>query len=176
MRFPSMLSFYRFLAFAFILAGSGYFGYLARPAEMALAIVAGSIALAFSYIDKIQRFKGAGFEAEMRQQLEVVVAKETEPPRQSERSFIQVKAFGTDPDTDKVIKALGSEKYAWRYFGGIAVDTQLPKEKIQKSLDWLVENELATRANGKDGSLWGLLAEGRSLLASVVAAEKNRDA
>ena len=63
-----MLSFYRFLAFAFILGGSGYFGYLGRPAEMGLAIVAGSIALAFSYIDKIQRFKGAGFEAEMRQQ------------------------------------------------------------------------------------------------------------
>ena len=171
-----MLSFYRFLAFAFILAGSGYFGYLGRPAEMGLAIVAGSIALAFSYIDKIQRFKGAGFEAEMRQQLETIVAKETEPPRQSARSSIQLKAFGTDPDTDNVIKALGSEKYAWRYFGGIAEDTQLPKEKIQKALDWLVENELATTTNGKHGSLWGLSAEGRSLLAAVVTAEKNRGA
>jgi len=44
---------------------------------MGLAIVAGSIALAFSYIDKIQKFKGAGFEAEMRQQVEMMVAKES---------------------------------------------------------------------------------------------------
>jgi len=168
-----MLSFYRFLAFAFILGGSGYFGYLGRPAEMGLAIVAGSIALAFSYIDKIQRFKGAGFEAEMRQQLETIVAKETEPPRQADRSFLQVRAYGTDPETDKVIKALASDKYAWRYFSGIAEDTQLPRERIQKALDWLVENELATTANGKHGSLWGLSAEGRSLLAAVIAAEKN---
>ena len=171
-----MLGVYRFLAFAFILVGSSYFGYLGRPAEMGLAIVAGSIALAFSYIDKIQRFKGAGFEAEMRQQLETIVAKETEPPRQSERSFMQAKAFSTDAETNKVINALGSAKYAWRYFGGIAEDTQLPKEKIHKALDWLVQNELATTADGKHGRLWGLSADGRSLLAALVATEKNRGA
>ncbi|MFL1467391.1 hypothetical protein [Marinobacter sp. HN1S83] len=34
-------------------------------AEMGLAILAGSIGLAFTNIDKIARFKGAGFEAEM---------------------------------------------------------------------------------------------------------------
>lgn len=171
-----MLTAYRFLGFAFILAGSAYFGYLGRPAEMGLAIVAGSIALAFSYIDKIQRFKGAGFEAEMRQQLETIVAKETEPPKPSDRPFMKAVGFGTDPQTDKVIKALGSEKYAWRYFGGIAEETQLPKEIIQKALDWLVENDLATEAVGTHGKLWGLTAEGRTLLAAIVAVEKNRGA
>lgn len=59
-----MLTVLRCFAFAFILGGSFYFGYVERPAEMGLAIVAGSIALAFSYIDKIQKFKGAGFEKE----------------------------------------------------------------------------------------------------------------
>lgn len=173
MKPPSIISLYRFLAFAFILGGSAYFGYVGRPAEMTLAIVAGSIALAFSHIDRIQRFKGAGFEAEMWRKLEPIVAKETEPSRQQPRSFMQLKAFGTDQETDKVIEALGSEKYAWRYFGGIAEDTQLPKGKIQKALDWLVENELATMANGKHGALWGLSTEGRSLLASVVKKNKN---
>ncbi len=109
-----MLTVIRCLSFAFILGGSFYFGCLGHPVEMGLAIVAGSIALAFSYIDKIQKFKGAGFEAEMRQQVETMVAKETEPPKESQRSFLEVKAFSADPDTAKVIKALRSERYTWR--------------------------------------------------------------
>ncbi|MEK7857101.1 MAG: hypothetical protein AAB288_13505, partial [Acidobacteriota bacterium] len=63
-RLPSMLTIIRCLSFAFILGSSFYFGCLGQPVEMGLAIVAGSIALAFSYIDKIQKFKGAGVEAE----------------------------------------------------------------------------------------------------------------
>lgn len=162
-----MLTIIRCLSFAFILGGSFYFGCLGQPVEMGLAIVAGSIALAFSYIDKIQKFKGAGFEAEMRQQFETMVAKETEPPKESQRSFLGVKAFSTDPDTDKVIKALGSEKYTWRYFGGLAEDTQLSKETIQKALDWLVANDLATETRGRQGKVWGLSPEGRNLLAAI---------
>lgn len=42
------------------------FGLLGKPAEMGLIIVAGAIVLAFFNIDKIQKFKGAGFEAEMK--------------------------------------------------------------------------------------------------------------
>ncbi len=170
-----MLIFCRLLAFAFIVTGSIFFGYLELPTEMGLAIVAGAIALAFAYIDKLDWFKAAGIEAKMRQ-LDAIVAKGTEPPGQSERSFVQPMIIGTDPDTDNVIKALGSEKYLWRYFGGIAEDTQLPKEKIQKALDWLVENQLAINADGKHGSIWGLSAEGRSLLAAVVEREKNSGA
>lgn len=41
---------------------------------MGLAIVAGAIATAFLNIDKIQRFKGAGFEAEMKRAVEEVYA------------------------------------------------------------------------------------------------------
>jgi hypothetical protein len=43
---------------------------LGKPTEMGLIIVAGAIATAFLNIDRIQRFKGAGFEAEMRQAVE----------------------------------------------------------------------------------------------------------
>jgi len=171
-----MLTVLRFLAFAFILGGSFYFGYVERPVEMGLAIVAGSIALAFSYIDKIQKFKGAGFEAEMRQQVATLVAKETEPPKQAQRSFMEAKGFSTDAATKSVLKALGSEKYTWRYLGGIAEDTNLPKESIRKALSWLVANDLATETEGAQGTVWGLSAEGRSLLSSIIAAEKSSGA
>src|SRR5258708_24027050 len=164
-----MLTVIRCLSFAFILGGSFYFGCLGHPVEMGLAIVAGSIALAFSYIDKIQKFKGAGFEAEMRQQVETMVAKETEPPKESQRSFLEVKAFSADPDTAKVIKALRSERYTWRYFGGIAEDTQLSKDKIQKALDWLVANDLATETRGRQRKEWGVSPEGRGLVPDTVS-------
>ncbi len=57
----SILAIGRGLSFAFVLGSSFYFGYRGQPVEMGLVIVAGSIVLAFLYIDKIQRFKGAGF-------------------------------------------------------------------------------------------------------------------
>lgn len=43
-----------------------YFGIMGKTAEMGLMIVASSIAIAFFNIDKVQKFKGAGFEAEMK--------------------------------------------------------------------------------------------------------------
>lgn len=57
----------RNLIIVLIIIGPGLaFGFFGKPTEMGLAIVAGAIAAAFINIDKIQKFKGAGFEAEMR--------------------------------------------------------------------------------------------------------------
>ena len=42
------------------------FGIMGKTAEMGIIVVAGAIAVAFLNIDKIQKFKGAGFEAEMK--------------------------------------------------------------------------------------------------------------
>ena len=50
------------------------FGYLRQPTEMGLAIIAGGLAAVFVNIDKIQRVKGAGFEAEMRKAVEETYA------------------------------------------------------------------------------------------------------
>jgi hypothetical protein len=50
-----------------LLALAVLFGLLGKPTEMALIIVASAIALAFINIDRIQKFKGGGFEAEMRE-------------------------------------------------------------------------------------------------------------
>lgn len=141
---------------------------MSRPVEMGLAIVAGSIALAFSHIDKIRKFKGAGFEAEMRDALESMVAKETEPPKGASSPAFRIEAFGTDADTRAVIKALGSDRYTWRYIGGIREDTGLPREKIEHALDWLVSNGLATQTHGAQGPVWGLSARGRALLANAL--------
>jgi hypothetical protein len=46
------------------------FGVMGKPTEMGIIVVAGAIGLAFLNIDKIQRFKGAGFEAEMKRAVE----------------------------------------------------------------------------------------------------------
>lgn len=45
-------------------------GVLGKPTEMGLIVIAGAISIAFLNIDRIQKFKGAGFEAEMRQAVE----------------------------------------------------------------------------------------------------------
>tara|TARA_R110002072_G_scaffold280360_2_gene442667 strand:- start:53 stop:727 length:675 start_codon:yes stop_codon:yes gene_type:complete len=42
------------------------FGFMEKPTEMGISLVACAIALSFLNLDKIQRFKGAGFEAEMK--------------------------------------------------------------------------------------------------------------
>jgi hypothetical protein len=46
------------------------FGVQGKPTEMGIIVIAGAISLAFLNIDKIQRFKGAGFEAEMKKTIE----------------------------------------------------------------------------------------------------------
>ena len=66
-------------SYVVLLGGTLVLGLMGLPVEMGLSIVAGSIALAFLNIDKISKFKGAGFEAEMREQITAIVNKETEP-------------------------------------------------------------------------------------------------
>jgi len=46
---------------------SSIFGYLDKTTAMGLSIALGAIGMAFSHIDKIKRFKGASFEAEMKE-------------------------------------------------------------------------------------------------------------
>ena len=46
------------------------FGLLGKATEMGLIVVAGAVGLAFFNLDKIERFKGAGFEAEMKRAVE----------------------------------------------------------------------------------------------------------
>jgi DNA-directed RNA polymerase subunit F len=66
---------YRNILSLFVIVVPGlYFGIIGKPTEMGLAVVAGAIAASFINIDKIQRFKGAGFEAEMKKAVEEAYA------------------------------------------------------------------------------------------------------
>jgi hypothetical protein len=159
------------LSFVLLIVGNFVFGWLGKPTEMGLCTLAGAIALAFTNIDKIKRFKGAGFEAEMKEaQLRAMIAKETEPPEKPETSTLSVKGFSLDEDTRNVVKTLGNSKYTWRTPRGISKESGLPTLSVEKSLAWLSSNKLVIQAHVRTGERWGLTEDGRSLLNNIVAA------
>ncbi|WP_332778327.1 hypothetical protein [Polaromonas sp.] len=157
-------------AFAVLLAGPVAFGLLGKPTEMSLCILAAAIGLAFSNIEKLKRFKGAGFEAEMlEKRVEVMMAKEAEPAPEAASIGITVKAYGLDEATRRVVKALGNSKYTWRTAGGIAQETGQTTSTVKKALDWLSINDLTVQAGAGKVANWGLSEEGRNLYNSISA-------
>jgi hypothetical protein len=56
----------------FIIVPTMYFGCTSKPTEMGLAIIMGSTISAFINIDKFSSFKGAGFEAQLRDLKETI--------------------------------------------------------------------------------------------------------
>lgn len=152
----------------FVLLGcSIVFGLLGRPAEMGLSIVAGAIALAFADIGRFSQIKGAGFEAVLRQKMETVIEKETEPPVDEEVASPVPDISRIDENTRSVINALQHHKYTWRYIAGIKRDTSLDTQTIEKSLSWLRDNGYAQKTQGKHGSVWNLTEQGRHLSAVI---------
>lgn len=157
-------------AFILLLAGPITFGVLDKPTEMGLCILAAAIALAFSNIDKIKRFKGAGFEAEMlEKQVEAMIAKEAEPEAKEEVSSITGRAYGLDNVTRSVVSALGNSKYTWRTVSGIAQESGLNTVSVKKAIHWLMINDLVVQAGTAKSSNWGLSEEGRKLYYSIRA-------
>jgi hypothetical protein len=57
-----------------LIAAAAIFGWRERPVEMGVMVVACSICLAFANINRIQSFKGAGFQAEMRKAVDEAYA------------------------------------------------------------------------------------------------------
>ena len=53
-----------------MLLGVAVFGYLDKVAAATVTVLAGAIGMAFANLDKIELFKGAGFEARMRKAVE----------------------------------------------------------------------------------------------------------
>ncbi len=154
-------------AFVVLFILSFILGLLGKPTEMGLAILSGAIGLSFLNIDKIKSFKGAGFEAEMRQErLDAIIDKETEPHQCDDGVSIKMEAFGTDEKAKKTINALNDPKYTWRYLGGIIKDSGLSKSEVAETLDWLVKNDLGKFTEGEHGRLWALSAKGRKVFSS----------
>ncbi|WP_237046050.1 hypothetical protein [Aquipseudomonas alcaligenes] len=156
-------------SFAFLLVGPLIFGLLGKPTEMGLSILAGALSLAFSNIDKISKFKGAGFEAEMREKVGAIIAKEAEPEKNDLTNGLTGKAFGLDENTRKVVKSLGSSQYTWRTVTGISQEAGLTKSEVTRSLHWLNLNGLVVKTESKVNANWGLSEDGRDLYNQIAA-------
>ena len=132
---------------------------------MGLAILAGSLGLAFSNIDKISRFKGAGFEAEMREQhiAESVVTAQTE-----DTEALKAIAFGINERRQKIMSSLLHTQYNFRYVPGVASDTGYDKEIVKDELEWLREQGLVRKSSGPKGYLWNLTEKGMAVLPIVI--------
>lgn len=156
-----------------ILLVSTIFGYLGKSAEMALAIVAGAIAISLVNLDKFSKIKGAGFEATLKEQIEAVVAKETElfieedEMLASEEDKPIPNLLLGDVATRKVIVALRHHDYTWRYMRGVKKDTMLSETEILKSLGWLIDNDYTKKSHGKHGTIWSLTETGRYVAAVI---------
>ena len=157
-----MKPFIQFIAFAILLVGTMVLAFLGKPAEMGLAIVAAAMALVFSDIERFRKIKGAGFEAELREQVQAIVEKETEPLKSEDSDSTSPMGATIDSDTKAVMNALQHPEYTWRYLPGIAEETKLSKSVVSRKLEWLVQNGFARRSVGKHGPIWSLTEEGRS--------------
>ncbi len=161
-------------AFIFLLAGSFVFGILNKPTEMGFCILASALALAFTNIEKIKRFRGAGFEAEMlEKQVGAMIAKEAEPESGEDKvqSGLTVSAYGLDDPTRAVLNALGNSKYTWRTIDGIAQESGLGVRSVRAVMRWLSLNELVVKTVGTTKTNWGLSQEGRDLYNSIQMSE-----
>lgn len=150
-------------AFVILLAGSFILGWLGKPTEMGLSILAAAIALAFTNIEKIKRFKGAGFEAEMlERKVEAIIAKDAEPQPVSESPKVKPIGLMLDEVALKVVKALGNSKYTWRTVDGICTETGQSATIVRSSLQWLSGTNLAIQTSIGSLPHWGLSEEGRA--------------
>lgn len=157
----------QFFSFAVLLGGPIVFGALGKSTEAGICVVAGAIGLAFINIDKIKRFKGGGFEAEMKEQLEAMVAKEAEPDDEPVTSGFQAQGFGFDESTTKIITALNNSRYTWRSVSGIAQESGVSRVSASRSLKWLEENGLVMRVGVSRRINWGLTEQGRDVANSL---------
>ena len=135
---------------------------MGKSVEMGLTIIAGAIGLSFANIEKIRRFKGAGFEAEMWDKIQTIVDKETEIETDSISETIGSRS------TDRmqaVLSALGDPRYTWRYLGGLARDARLEMDEAKEELSSLVDQGYAKTIKGRRGPLWTLTNSGRIILA-----------
>jgi hypothetical protein len=161
----NMNSFLAFVSASVLLGVSSVLAFFGKPTEMGLSILAGALGLAFANISKLKKFKGAGFEAEMQEQLQAVIDKETEP--EPEISKIEASNFadgGIDGGKRKVLAALGNPEYTWRFLGGLAKETGLSRETIRAALSEMEETELVRRSSKKEGAMWSLTLLGRETL------------
>ncbi|OHX33998.1 hypothetical protein BJL95_05755 [Methylomonas sp. LWB] len=87
--------------------------------------------------------------------------------QEQSRGF-KIEAYGTDPDTDLVIKAIGTAENDFIYFGDIVNDTNLPLKVINRALDWLVIQKFAVETKGRRGKVYELTPKGRDVFKNII--------
>ncbi len=154
----------QFLSAVVLLGISVCFGFMSKPTEMGLAILAGALGLAFSNLDKFSEFSGAGFSAKMKDQVQAVIDKETE-----ELPVKTVEATGTEISTEEqsMLEALANPKYTWRTLPGLSKTTTVNESEAREILVKLTRKGLVRCGNKNETGemIWSLTPLGRRRIA-----------
>ncbi|HEY9202627.1 MAG TPA: hypothetical protein VIQ81_13625 [Gammaproteobacteria bacterium] len=152
-----------------LLGVSSVLGFLSLTTEMGLAILAGAIGLAFSNIDKISSFEGAGFKAEMRKKIEAVVEKETEQDADTAETVSSEQESETSKESIeyKLLLALNSQRYTWRTLSGLSKETGYNQLMLIPVLQELSKLGYIMQSQGDKGLIWSLTLNGRHKLKSL---------
>jgi len=153
-------------AYWVLLVVSVVLGFLGKPAEMALSILAGTLGLIFADVDRFVRFGRARLDAGVREKLEAILEREIEPAAAAWHPHSAIAPI--DDNTLKVMEALRNSRFTWRHLGGLSEETALPQQAVSNSLGWLVTHDLAKESDGADGPIWSLTPKGRHVHAEVV--------
>ena len=151
---------FQIASYLMLLGISSIYGFMEKPAEMGLAILAGALGLAFSNIDKISKFKGAGFEAEMNM-FQTMIENQTEPTldqieEAKEKDNLTQKENG-------ILKCLQKSGYTWRYAKTVAGETSQTVEATESALTSLMSRGLAKSGKGSNGEIWSITTIGKSV-------------
>ena len=151
---------FQFASYTMLLGVSSVYGFLGLTTEMGVAVLAGAIGLAFSNLDKIARFKGAGFEAEMKM-VQTMIENQTEPSTdQQEEAKRKDNLSGTDK---KILKRLQKPGYTWRYAKTIAGEISKPELETEKALEALMLRGFTMSTKGSNGEIWSITPLGKSV-------------
>lgn len=125
---------------------SSIMGFLGLAAEMGIAVAAGALGLSFVNLDKFKKFSGAGFSAEM---IENVFEKNQE-------AADVVNNDEYSKNVHLIGKALIHPKYNWRTLKGIARDIGLSQKEVWSCLMAMYQDNLVKSGNKADGKMvWG---------------------
>lgn len=129
---------------------------------MALSILAGALGLAFCNIDRIAKFKGAGFEAEMLvRTMETTIEAQTEPTLERQQEA-ERKVTSLSEHERMVLSSLLRPGYTWRYAKSVAREVAQNEEVTLEVLARMRDRGLTERGKGANGEIWTATAAGRS--------------
>jgi hypothetical protein len=160
-----MLEIVRSIAWIQLFVVPSAFGVFGNTSAMGLSIIVGVVALGLSHLDSLASFKGAGVELVMKDKLEKLIAKSTEPDQIESSGAIAV-----PESTWPVLKAMSSSSYTWRSLHGIKGDTNLSHGAVQAALDWLCVHGYVDQT-GEGKILWALTEKGRAEVLKIGGAQ-----